>query len=480
MSTSQSALNSQSTPTSHSTPGEQSEPSSTPELQSVPVGNIITSSQEQDVVTITDDEQQDKELRKGKSDVWNHFDKVRIDGLVKAVCKYCHAKLRGDSAAGTSHLNTHYKTKDHNKGQSSIRQKLLASNFNKDHPELASYSFSHEGVKKELAKMIIMHEYPLSIVDHIRFKRYSTFLQPLFKVPCRNTIKNKIFQIYEFEKEKTMNLLKNNASRVAITTDMWTASNQKKGCMAVTVHYIDASWILQSRIMRLVSREDGYKCLPTKEEWDFAQKTMAEKMLIKFEKYWEVMHGIVGVSAVLDPREYHEKLVATNDEGIGDSTSTRSTSTSENISQYDLFISTKKRKRVDSLKSELEHYLDEDVVQKTNGFDLLNWWKVNELRYPNLQHMARDFLAIPASTVASESAFSSSGRLVRHPWDMQLYIMTWNRKIHALPEKFKVLIDFGLSFTSTLPEDKAVDLYVLERPLFSVHSSCGNMVSFGI
>ncbi|XP_059286598.1 uncharacterized protein LOC132040017 isoform X2 [Lycium ferocissimum] len=39
-----------------------------------------------------------------------------------------------------------------------------------------------------------------------------------------------------------------------------------------------------------------------------------------------------------------------------------------------------------------------------------------------------------------------------------------------------VLIDFGLSFTSTLPEDKAVDLYVLERALLSMHSSCGNLM----
>ncbi|XP_068664502.1 uncharacterized protein [Aristolochia californica] len=39
-----------------------------------------------------------------------------------------------------------------------------------------------------------------------------------------------------------------------------------------------------------------------------------------------------------------------------------------------------------------------------------------------------------------------------------------------------VIIDFGLSYTSTLPEDKAVDLYVLERALTSMHSSCGNVM----
>ncbi|KAL0288271.1 UNVERIFIED_CONTAM: putative AC transposase, partial [Sesamum angustifolium] len=35
-----------------------------------------------------------------------------------------------------------------------------------------------------------------------------------------------------------------------------------------------------------------------------------------------------------------------------------------------------------------------------------------ELKFPTLQKMARDILAIPVSTVASESAFSSSGKLI--------------------------------------------------------------------
>jgi len=39
-----------------------------------------------------------------------------------------------------------------------------------------------------------------------------------------------------------------------------------------------------------------------------------------------------------------------------------------------------------------------------------------------------------------------------------------------------VVIDFGLSYNSTLFEDKGVDLYVLERALTSAHSACGNLV----
>ena len=41
----------------------------------------------------------------------------------------------------------------------------------------------------------------------------------------------------------------------------------------------------------------------------------------------------------------------------------------------------------------------------------------------------------------------------------------------------QVLIDFGLSFNSTVAEDKGVDLYVLERAFTSAHSKSGDLVS---
>ena len=51
-------------------------------------------------------------------------------------------------------------------------------------------------------------------------------------------------------------------------------------------------------------------------------------------------------------------------------------------------------------------------MSDNSQFDILLWWKLNEVKYPVLQTIARDILAIPVSTVASESAFSYSGRLV--------------------------------------------------------------------
>lgn len=63
-------------------------------------------------------------------------------------------------------------------------------------------------------------------------------------------------------------------------------------------------------------------------------------------------------------------------------------------------------------KSELDKYLKEDTEDESDKFDMLNWWKVNSPRFPILSLVARDVLAIPVSTVASESVFSTSGRVL--------------------------------------------------------------------
>lgn len=62
--------------------------------------------------------------------------------------------------------------------------------------------------------------------------------------------------------------------------------------------------------------------------------------------------------------------------------------------------------------TELGRYLDESCENFNDKFDVLAWWKVNGSKYQVLSRMARDVLAIPVSTIASESTFSTSGRIL--------------------------------------------------------------------
>ncbi|KAK4280640.1 hypothetical protein QN277_012239 [Acacia crassicarpa] len=68
-------------------------------------------------------------------------------------------------------------------------------------------------------------------------------------------------------------------------------------------------------------------------------------------------------------------------------------------------------------QTELDRYIatnSRDEIPSQSEFDILSWWKANSEKYKILSHMARDVLAMPVSTVASESAFSTGGRVVDH------------------------------------------------------------------
>ncbi|KAL8481096.1 hypothetical protein ACS0TY_027581 [Phlomoides rotata] len=127
---------------------------------------------------------------------------------------------------------------------------------------VGAYTFNEEIVRKDLAYMIVLHEYPLSMVKHFGFHRFLGSLQPLFKMVSRNIVKNDIVKIYEFEKTKTMRILGKNTSRIAITIDMWATSSQKKGfiyvscphtaevfCEVLVDYLID--WFIDRKLSRL-------------------------------------------------------------------------------------------------------------------------------------------------------------------------------------------------------------------------------------
>ncbi|CAM8907260.1 unnamed protein product [Rhodiola kirilowii] len=66
-------------------------------------------------------------------------------------------------------------------------------------------------------------------------------------------------------------------------------------------------------------------------------------------------------------------------------------------------------------KSELDTYLEDGVIRvgDVNGcFDPLDWWKGNSLKFRTLARLACDILAIPITSVASESAFSAGSRVI--------------------------------------------------------------------
>ncbi|KAL6218741.1 hypothetical protein ACLB2K_011950 [Fragaria x ananassa] len=68
------------------------------------------------------------------------------------------------------------------------------------------------------------------------------------------------------------------------------------------------------------------------------------------------------------------------------------------------------------VESEVDRYLLDPIEcpppKEAATWSLLHWWKLNGCKYPNLALVAKDVLAIQVSTVASESSFSTGGRVI--------------------------------------------------------------------
>ncbi|KAJ3685134.1 hypothetical protein LUZ61_014298 [Rhynchospora tenuis] len=94
------------------------------------------------------------------------------------------------------------------------------------------------------------------------------------------------------------------------------------------------------------------------------------------------------------------------------STSTSSSDISDTRAGLQNFLSGKRN--AEPTKTELEEYIFDglDGTSLDADFDILAWWKLKAHKYPIMARLTRDILAVPISTVASESCFSTAGRIL--------------------------------------------------------------------
>ncbi|KAG5553162.1 hypothetical protein RHGRI_011134 [Rhododendron griersonianum] len=97
---------------------------------------------------------------------------------------------------------------------------------------------------------------------------------------------------------------------------------------------------------------------------------------------------------------------------------------------------------------EVDKYLN-DLYERKDipDFDVLLWWKNNSNKYPILSQLAHDVLAMPVSTVASKSAFSTGGRVLDpfrsslSPSMVETLVCTQNWLLSTVPISLRQAMD---------------------------------------
>ncbi|CAA7014072.1 unnamed protein product [Microthlaspi erraticum] len=203
--------------------------------------------------------------------------------------------------------------------------------------------------------------------------------------------------------------------------------------------YFTQVWRIQLLLMKFSSCDDA------------ALADMAERMQVKFDKYWEDYSLVLAMGAVLDPRmklyllekayeavdpltakvkvkELKDNLILLYNDYVARARPSSRVTTiptpQELITEspledddFDIDIFDLERSigtGVSNTKTHLDIYLEEPRLDRASfpSYDVLGYWKDNQHRFGELAKMARDLLSIPITTVASESAFSIGSRVL--------------------------------------------------------------------
>ena len=87
-------------------------------------------------------------------------------------------------------------------------------------------------------------------------------------------------------------------------------------------------------------------------------------------------------------------------------------STSLGLKMFSSWIREQLQVDGDAQNNDFGDYLNNRCERLINKYDILAWWKLNSQKYKIVSQIAKDVLAVQLSTVASESTFSTSGRIL--------------------------------------------------------------------
>ncbi|XP_065851899.1 zinc finger BED domain-containing protein RICESLEEPER 1-like [Euphorbia lathyris] len=220
-----------------------------------------------------------------KSVVWNDFDRVKKGDNFVAICRHCKKKLSGSSTSGTSHLRNHL-IRCQRRSNHGISQFLTAREKKKENPlALANVNIDQEQRRDEplivvnykfepgqvrddgvtvangswdqrrsqfdLARMIILHGYPMQMVDHVGFRVFVKNLQPLFELVSSDRVEADCMDIYLQEKQKVYEVLDKLPGKISLSANLWCSLDDAE-YLCLTAHYIDDAWQLRKKKLSFI------------------------------------------------------------------------------------------------------------------------------------------------------------------------------------------------------------------------------------
>lgn len=238
---------------------------------------------------------------------------------------------------------------------------------------------------------------------------FATFLQPFYEVTlrvcCSNTptIHNTFGDLL-----KLYNLLqeyKTHPQLLSITPPMEDKYKKYWGEFAQMNDYIFVGLVLDPR-HKIPKLEDYLELVFESESVDaYELESKVHEVVERVKKFMERLYS-----------DYEKEFGGNGSHGemdsyvqIDDLSLPKMTKFETKLKEKEL----KRRKDANMINNDVDRYVKDPIECDEGDFNLLSWWKkIGAPKYPILARIARDVLAVPVSTISSESCFSTSGRII--------------------------------------------------------------------
>ena len=234
-----------------------------------------------------------RRVMKPRSWCWRFFNRDRDNNLASCnLCSYRTVYRVGDSTT----LLIYHLSKSHeiHKFQQGDKKKLYAnvnysesdseSNEDNDTPNTVSILSDKRiaAINRALMKFIICTCQPLSIAQNDYFRGLIAALNPNYKIPCKNIIRDDLIpeMVHTIQRGITLKIGK---TKCAITTDCWTSIAQYP-YLGVTCHFIDPL------TFKLTSHIISFKFVPEAKTAEFLHKS-----LVEIFSEWKISEKVVAI-----------------------------------------------------------------------------------------------------------------------------------------------------------------------------------------
>ncbi|XP_066348195.1 zinc finger BED domain-containing protein RICESLEEPER 2-like isoform X1 [Miscanthus floridulus] len=166
---------------------------------------------------------------------------------------------------------------------------------------------------QELARMIVSHGYPLSIVEHEEMRRFVKNLNPMVHADAisHNDMEGHCCALFQKEKAKLRDQLTLSSRRVSLSASIWTPDGAEPtvNYLCLTAHFIDNNWKVHRMIIKFgmfrssptdMERMIHYKeaCVPVSEcgaynvIWDAIRDWNLDQKLLSLTSVGEVRNDV--------------------------------------------------------------------------------------------------------------------------------------------------------------------------------------------